>query len=193
MRKSSRHHGNLRVALVDAGLELLARDGIPGLTLRACAARTGVSHAAPAHHFDGLPGLLTAIAARGHSIFTETMVQDRNAAGREPRAALIGICRGYLRFARENPALFTLMFNHSFNKTSDPDFTANSGDSYAVLAKACAPFQPVSDVSDSTEAMIWSLVHGLACLLLGNGLASSTSHQTRPDITDILPVLALKK
>ena len=63
----------LRVALVDAGLALLAIEGLAGLTLRACAARAGVSHAAPAHHFAGLPGLLTAIAARGFGIFTDTI------------------------------------------------------------------------------------------------------------------------
>ncbi len=62
------HHGNLREALIVAGIEILKEGGLPALTLRACAARAGVSHAAPAHHFDGLPGLVTAIAANSGQI-----------------------------------------------------------------------------------------------------------------------------
>jgi len=186
------HHGNLRAALVDAGLDLLAADGLSGLTLRACAARAGVSHAAPAHHFAGLPGLLTAIAARGHAIFTATMIQDRDKTGPDPRAALIGICEGYLRFARENPALFALMFNQPFGKVDDPDFTASAGASYVVLAEACAPFRPVSDASNSTEVMIWSLVHGLASLLQAGHLGPPKHLMVPPEIADILPDLVLK-
>ena len=67
------HHGNLRSALIDSGLALLANEGLAGLTLRRAAAAAGVSHAAPAHHFDGLPGLLTAIAARAFQLFADQM------------------------------------------------------------------------------------------------------------------------
>lgn len=155
--------------------------------------RAGVSHAAPAHHFAGLPGLMTAIAARGFSIFTDTMIQDRAKAGLEPHAALLGICHGYLRFARENPALFTLMFNRTYGMVDDPDFSDNSGASYAVLAEACAPFRPVSDAPKSTEVMIWSLVHGLACLLQGNQFGPSEQSTALPGIEDILPDLVLKR
>jgi DNA-binding transcriptional regulator YbjK len=55
--KKKPHHGNLRAALVSAGIELLEEGGLEALTLRKCAARAGVSHAAPAHHFEGLQGL----------------------------------------------------------------------------------------------------------------------------------------
>ena len=51
------HHGNLRPALIKAGIALLEEGGIDALSLRKCAARAGVTHAAPAHHFDGLAGL----------------------------------------------------------------------------------------------------------------------------------------
>ena len=61
--RTAHHHGDLRQALVAAGIELLDEGGLAALTLRRCAARAGVSHAAPAHHFKGLRGLLTAIVA----------------------------------------------------------------------------------------------------------------------------------
>ncbi|MGH8432616.1 MAG: TetR family transcriptional regulator, partial [Solimonas sp.] len=52
-RKRSRtyHHGDLREALVAAAIALLEEKGLSGFTLRQCARRAGVSHAAPAHHF----------------------------------------------------------------------------------------------------------------------------------------------
>lgn len=191
-QKPLRQHSDLRAALIDAGLSILAQDGLSALSLRACAARAGVSHAAPAHHFAGLPGLLTAIAARGYVIFTQAMTDDRDAVPPDPRSALIGICRGYLRFARENPGLFTLMFNHVFEAVEDPDFTIKSGPAYTVLAQACAPFEPVSDMPGSTELMVWTQVHGLACLLQSQRLGPPQLKLTEVDITDILPHLELR-
>ncbi|WP_141215717.1 TetR/AcrR family transcriptional regulator, partial [Hahella sp. CCB-MM4] len=69
-----------RDALIEAGLSLLIEGGPEGLTLRRAAARAGVSHAAPAHHFNGLPGLQTAIATRAFALFTVTMISHRDAA-----------------------------------------------------------------------------------------------------------------
>ena len=104
------HHGNLRAALIEAGIALLAREGASGLTLRKCAALVGVSHAAPAHHFAGLPGLLDAIAAKGFAMFSDAMEGEAQRGPDEPRARLEAICLGYLEFARAQPALFDLMF-----------------------------------------------------------------------------------
>ena len=49
--KSVYHHGDLKNALLDAADALLLREGLQGLTMRACARLANVSHAAPAHHF----------------------------------------------------------------------------------------------------------------------------------------------
>ena len=57
------HHGELREALVSAGRKLLEEKGVRGFTLRECARRASVSHAAPAHHFASIDDLLADIAA----------------------------------------------------------------------------------------------------------------------------------
>jgi AcrR family transcriptional regulator len=77
MSDKPHHHGNLREALINAGLLLLKEDGLDGLTLRRAAARAGVSHAAPAHHFSGKQGLVAAIAARGFLPLTEPTEAER--------------------------------------------------------------------------------------------------------------------
>ena len=59
------HHRGLREALVASGRKLLEEKGLRGFTLRECARRAEVSHAAPAHHFDSINDLLAEIATRG--------------------------------------------------------------------------------------------------------------------------------
>ena len=54
------HHGNLKEAFLKAARDLLERDGLSGLSLRKCAEKVGVSHAAPKNHFGNMAGLLTA-------------------------------------------------------------------------------------------------------------------------------------
>ena len=71
--ENKQQHGNLKEALVLAGMQILEEEGLAALTLRRCAALAGVSHAAPAHHFDGLKGLRTAIAIRGYAILEQMM------------------------------------------------------------------------------------------------------------------------
>src|SRR4051794_796732 len=105
----SYHHGDLRKALLIAAEADLAEKGLEGFTLRGCARRAGVSHAAPAHHFKDTGALLTALAADGYERFTAAM-QKRQAAETTARARLIGAGLGYLDFALANPALFRLMF-----------------------------------------------------------------------------------
>lgn len=156
------HHGNLREALIEAGLALLREGGIEGLTLRRAAARAGVSHAAPAHHFSGLDGLMTAISARAFAIFTAEMTAARDAAGDAPFDRLLGICNGYLAFSRSNSGLFRVMFTTPGLDRTDPDLARESAAAYEVLRSACAPFAGVP--SEETELAVWSLVHGYALL-----------------------------
>ncbi len=186
------HHGNLRAALIQSGLEILAESGLSRLTLRACAARVGVSHSAPAHHFGGLPGLLTAIAGRGFEIFADTMKAARRAADPAPRAQVIAICRGYMDFAEAHPALFTLMFNTPARLAPNDAFIAAADAAYDVLAETCAPLAPVTDDPRSTEMMVWSLVHGLASLLQGGRFKPESDRMDMPDFEAILPPLPLR-
>ena len=164
------HHGNLREALIDAGLAILTEDGGEALTLRRAAARAGVSHAAPAHHFDGKAGLMRAIAARGFRRFAAVMQEDRFAGGRDAHAQLEGICAGYLRFAREDTALFRLIFSDDCMDAPDDELITASLQAFGVLAEVCALFEPSPHGPGVNELQIWSLVHGYAALVpfLGN-------------------------
>lgn len=185
--QKQRHHGNLKTALVDAGMGLLSEGGLSALTLRKCAARAGVSHAAPAHHFNGLKGLLTAMVARGFEIFTQSMIEHRDGAGDDPHEKLVAVCDGYLAFAKRNEAIATLMFMKEKFFTDDEGFQSASTAAYRVLADACAPFEPGASGSKGTEILIWSLVQGYATLV-----SSGQANEAVTPFSDILPMLKLR-
>lgn len=163
------HHGDLKSALVEAGLAELEEKGLAHLSLRSIAARVGVSHTAPKNHFDGLRGLLTAIAAEG---FRRHAAAMRHGVEGEPhgKSRLAAACNGYVRFALENPELFKLMFSGTMCDIEDPDLKRAAWASYDVLRgvahgldwdKAGEPGGPWR-----TEWMLWSMVHGYATLLI---------------------------
>ena len=97
----------LRDVLIEAGIALLNEGGMAALTLRRAAARAGVSHAAPAYHFDGLPGLLTAIAARAFADFSNRMQAARDLAGSDPFLGWPGFVRAILILPGSTMVCFT--------------------------------------------------------------------------------------
>ncbi len=175
------HHGDLPAALLEAALAILERDGIAGLTLRAVARRTGVSHMAPAHHFGDLGGLLSELAALGFRRFGAALDQA---------AGLDGMGEAYVAFAHANPALFRLMFRSERLDPARPalaEALVRAGD---LLTQAAGGFvagqgQPtLPQVAAAVRA--WSMVHGFAMLLLDGRLDAMLSRQNGLDAQALL-------
>jgi AcrR family transcriptional regulator len=164
--KKPHHHGDLRAALIQSGIEILSEAGLDSLTLRRCAARAGVSHAAPAHHFDGVAGLRGAIAKEGFDRFRQQMLQARALGTQTPKGRILSMCRGYLDFAVANPALFALIFSCGPMSQLEDDMNAGDASAYGVLRETCAPFVPDGADPLVIETQVWCLIHGFAHLLL---------------------------
>jgi len=181
------HHGSLPHALLDAAELVLRRDGIRGLTLRAIAREAGVSHTAPQHHFGDTAGVLSELAASGHRRLASSMADS--AAGTEPgQARRKAIARGYVSFARANPALLHLMSRGEMLDATRPSLMEARQASARALAgafkeEASAHAENSSgafDRMDAAQAIAmtagWAYVHGLALLLIDgrlNALANS--------------------
>jgi AcrR family transcriptional regulator len=169
------HHGDLRTALLAAAEQVLIDRGVDGFTLRECARRAGVSHAAPAHHFGDARGLLSALASQGFERMAAMMQAARDAAGGDVRAALLGTGGAYIQFAVAYPGLFALMFRSQLVDVRGRNPQAGGKSSFEHLCEtlAAARGEPVSDApAFQTRAMLaWSTAHGLSSLLLDGGLA----------------------
>lgn len=142
------HHGDLRRALVDAALLIIAEQGLGRMSLREVARRAGVSHAAPTHHFRDKAGLLTAIAADGWRLLGDALERAPDFAGQ-------GVA--YVLFATGHPAHFAVMRAPDLLRADDPDLTA---------ARARAGTQLRSGATGDRALAAWAMAHGLASLLL---------------------------
>ncbi|MBM3546315.1 MAG: TetR/AcrR family transcriptional regulator [Alphaproteobacteria bacterium] len=104
------HHGDLRQALVTAGLALIEAEGAEALSVREVARRAGVSSAAPFRHFPSRIALMTAIAEeamrRFHREFVEAL---EKAPTDDPLARFRAIGIAYLRWAFRNPTHFQVL------------------------------------------------------------------------------------
>lgn len=182
---------SLRDRLIDAGMTLLERDGVTGMTLRKAASLAGVSHAAPAHHFDGLPGLMTAIATKAFHGFNTAMETRMTQAPGDPVSQLHAICEGYLDFASEHAGLFHTMFQNDQIIRTDENFKQASTHAYDLLRLACAPFSTTRD--QVFETAVWSLVHGYAQLGFQRIVAQQRGQLLVPAFSDCLEKLIAEK
>ena len=157
------HHGDLRRAILGAALDVIASEGPAALSLRDLARRAGVSHAAPAHHFRDRTGLLTAIAAEGFGLL---------AAALREAADLKDVGVRYVRFARERPAHFQVMFAPELLRAEDLELTTARALATDALRTSVSGVRAEDFGIDArlTGVAAWSLAHGFATLLLSHNL-----------------------
>ena len=163
------HHGNLRDALVQRGVEILETQGPAALSLRQAARDVGVSQTAPLHHFDGKVGYLAAIAAEGFRLlFEQRVLALRNQ--HDPAERLLGVMLAHLRFAVDHGALFHVMFGPDIpDKAKFPDLEQAASRSYGILEACVGDYlslrqAPLTRVRPSTLAA-WTACHGLATVM----------------------------
>ncbi len=187
------HHGDLRAALLRAAEEELARTGIEGFSLRAVAKRAGVSHAAPAHHFGDVKGLLTALAAEGFRRFLAVQKAAMAEAPADPMSQLQAAGLGYVRFAGASPALFRLIFSSDRPDFANPELSVASNDSYHMLqrqVKEATGRDPAADPEALSELQgVWAIAHGLADLLAAGRLKTLSALPVKEREAQILRII----
>lgn len=167
------HHGDLRHALIQAGLELLSEGGAAALDLRKVARRAGVSHAAPYRHFADKQALVAAIDAEGFRRLAERLHAALREAPRDAVGRLEAIAMAYVGFAREHPWLMREMFSGlTIEREAYADLYAASKDVYNVYTEAIRLGQEEGAIIEGNPAalagVLWSLLHGVAMLTIEN-------------------------
>ncbi|MGZ3772136.1 MAG: TetR/AcrR family transcriptional regulator [Pseudobdellovibrionaceae bacterium] len=171
VRKDEYHHGDLKRALIRAASELLEEVGYEGFTLRKCAAKAGVSPSAPAHHFKDAMGLLNSLAVEG---FQALSVNLRTAYLKSPKDLAnpcTAVAMEYLRFAKNNPALYKVMFGSKLD-ADNPDLKSAGGACFENVHLSVREMFPNKNREEinAISLRMWSSVHGLSMLLIDGRL-----------------------
>jgi AcrR family transcriptional regulator len=161
------HHGDLRAALIQAALGLIAEVGPQAFTLREVARRADVSHNAPYRHFRDKDELLAVLAAEGFERLTTSM-NETAAAGVDAldRFRLCGL--GYVEFALEWPQHFQVMFDSPDCFAKYPEHEAVGKLAFRTLLGFIVECQAAHSLPPGDPQPIsllaWSIVHGVAKL-----------------------------
>jgi AcrR family transcriptional regulator len=189
------HHGNLREALIDAGVELAAEQGPDAVVLREVSRRVGVSHNAAYRHFADRDDLLHAVSARAMTRWGQFMA-DRIAAAAEgdgamQAAARLEACgRSYVDFAVTSPGLFRIACALSLGAV-EPDGEVDHP--YAQLSQrldemvATALLTP--ERRANAEIAAWSAVHGFSMLVLDGPLRDVSEADRDAGLDEVLRVV----
>jgi AcrR family transcriptional regulator len=185
------HHGNLREALIEAGIDLINKEGINQLSLRKVASFCGVSQAAPYSHFQNKEELLESI--RSH-VLGQFMKVLENAVlpfpnQKDPKI-LVQIGKSYVMFFINNPQYFSFMFSADFMEInlSIHDDGTNNFPPLQFFKTYAIPILGELDMTDekAEDAIIsmWATVHGLASLATMKNVRYDKSWETK--IEDII-------
>jgi AcrR family transcriptional regulator len=158
------HHGDLSRALVMAGRRILEAEGPDALSLRAVAREAGVSPAAPYHHFKDKGELLDAVAKEGWAELGQAIARAR-AEAPDARSAMTEIGVAYVRFARENPALYRIMYRSACDRETMPAHAKSAEGGWGQVSEAllAAGAHPENDREmQIMQIAAWCTAHGVA-------------------------------
>jgi AcrR family transcriptional regulator len=161
------HHGDLRRALIAVARQILETEGQSALSLRAVARQAKVSPAAPYHHFKDKADLLDAVAQEGWAALEETMA-DAQVGPTTTRDLMASLGGHYVAFARQNPALYQLMYTQSRDRGMPTELGGGQDESADRQVRTVVGLgQPDSPDLDLELAAIAArcAFHGLADLL----------------------------
>lgn len=178
----SYHHGNLRQALIEAGIKIINESGEENLSLRKVAALCNVSHAAPYAHFKDKDELLEAIK---NSVTERFMEELLNAVEGMPTAdqAIIAMGRTYIQFFSANPDYFAFIFGKQ-NINAHLKMNREYKDDYPpflLLRRMYLKHLEENGLEKTFEEQeielikIWSIVHGMASIACMKGIKSSVN------------------
>ena len=166
MSKRGYHHGNLREALIEATVDLIAEKGPQGFTLAEAAKLAGVSAAAPYRHFAGREELIAALALQGYELFADLLDYAWDDGKPTPLRALEAVGRAYLAFARKHPGHYIAMFESGVSPGATPELALAAERSRRVLLRAAEALsarlpEGRRPPPSMFAAHSWALSHGI--------------------------------
>lgn len=164
------HHGNLREALIEAALKVLADKGLRNLTLRNVASVAGVAPSAMYRHYASKDALLAGVAENGFARLIAVGERELKLRENDPRGLYLGISKVYVSFAMENPEQLRLMFSSAIEDRSQyPELAETSARSFQQMVASVRTCQAQGLIKSKHDTLtvalaLWSMLHGLSIL-----------------------------
>lgn len=173
---SSYHHGNLKQTLLQEGLKMLEEHADGKFSLRELARRVGVSANSSYRHFRNKDDLMLALAIEGHLLFAKGQMDAFTKTEGSVKARFLATGLAYCRFARQNPALFRLMFGPVSKANEDEQLCQVREANLTALKASLAVvlgLEPHSEELAAAADGAWATVHGLSHLILAGVISGS--------------------
>ncbi|MBN1875533.1 MAG: TetR/AcrR family transcriptional regulator [Anaerolineae bacterium] len=169
--KTSYHHGDLKNALIQAGIEILAEKGVHALSLRRVARRAGVSHTAPYAHFADKQSLVAAISTEGYKKLYNRVYAAVQLHQDDPLQQLIEASWAYIEFALKDPAHFKITLSGVVEQEkSYPEYVEITKQNFRLVVTIVETCQRAGILRaappDLMAITVWSQVHGFISLVL---------------------------
>jgi AcrR family transcriptional regulator len=173
-RPGQYHHGDLRRALLEEALRTIQVAGVEHLTLRAVGQKLGVSRTALYRHFSDKQALLAAVGREGFRMLRLALTEAWEQHGRG-RSGFEAMGIAYVRFAAAHPSHYRVMFGRFLESCAkDPEFIEEATAAFQVLVDSLVAQQEAGIVRRDDPIIlarfIWSLVHGIAMLVIDGQL-----------------------
>ena len=147
-----------RDEIITAAFEIVRKDGMEALNMRAVANKCNCSTQPIYLSFKGADELKAEVAKKGYGEFTK-FIEREMASGKYPEYKSIGM--GYIRFAAEEKEFFKYLFMR--NRTEEADFERDSFDkSTFIIMKNLGLYK---DDAYLLHAEMWVFVHGIAAMI----------------------------
>jgi len=198
MARKNYHHGDLKNALIKAGVEILAKEGLDGLSLRKVAQRAGVSHSAPYSHFPDKQSLIAAISTEGFNQLYIELQAVTEKHKEDPKRQLMEGAQAYVRFAMQNADTFNIMFSGVLEKEKEyPSFVDASRRTFELVVRIVRTCQEAGVLRSTQPELlavsIWGQVHGIISLALEGQISRSVleSHTVQDVVSFAMEQLIL--
>ncbi len=187
--RTAYHHGNLKEALIEAALTLIAAHGPLGFTFAEAARQAGVSPAAPYRHFRDRDELLANVAERGFARFEAALLQAWDRGQPDPTSALVRLGKAYLDFARSEPGYYAAMFEAGIPLDATAELRAVGDRAFGILRDAAETLTARLPKERRPPALmialhVWSLSHGIASLFCRGGVAHRALPMSPEDLLE---------
>lgn len=178
---------DVRRAVLDGALDIIATEGPEAVSMREVARRAGVSHQAPYHYFGDRAGIFAAISEEGFRNFTN----EFRAALDLPGDIASNCLRAYVSFAITHKGHYRVMFRSDICGIRTHDNTMSAADeaflSLLDLAEAVDPERDPANAMPLPIAL-WAQAHGLATLIIDSPLLDKLPPNS--DIDELISAVA---